>query len=339
MKFGFTLLTILSILWCAAPPARGEESQGGPTEHSSTIPEEIRVFSNVQAPRKYLSLMDIVDPSTIPDPWKELMRARDIGEAPALGKQKVVRPEKLRIYLELFLEANGADPSRVKLRVPPSIQVVRASRRLDHATLEKIFTDYVLSHTSHAPEDVSVEKVRARGSPILPAGDWTHEVKGEKGDRLAGSVALTVDFFVDGEKARSLEITGRVEIYQRVVHARIPLDKDTVLEPFHVELRRAKVPSNSIPYATRLEEVVGKKLARDLESGTPIHLRMLDKHVVVEKGAPVTIVHRDGGLKLTAKGLAEKEGGVGDVIQVSNLSSHRTVVGRVVDSETVLLLP
>jgi len=30
---------------------------------------------------------------------------------------------------------------------------------------------------------------------------------------------------------------------------------------------------------------------------------------------------------------------VGDVIQVSNLSSHRTVVGRVVDSETVLLLP
>ena len=67
----------------------------------------------------------------------------------------------------------------------------------------------------------------------------------------------------------------------------------------------------------------------------PIELKDLDKPLVLKRGDPVMIVFDQPGLQVSAKGQANADGGVGDTLAVTNVSSKKTVVCKVVDGQTV----
>jgi flagella basal body P-ring formation protein FlgA len=75
--------------------------------------------------------------------------------------------------------------------------------------------------------------------------------------------------------------------------------------------------------------VIGKVTRRTLLPGVPIPLSALADPKAVANGARVRIVFDEGGVVITAYGLALQAGGVGDVISVRNLDSGLTLSGLV----------
>jgi flagella basal body P-ring formation protein FlgA len=87
--------------------------------------------------------------------------------------------------------------------------------------------------------------------------------------------------------------------------------------------------AENLAVAGSAEELVGKVARRTLLPGRLIARNAVSVPMVVQKGTIVPAVYRHGELTITASVLALQSGALGEVIQVRNIDSGKTIVGAV----------
>jgi len=83
------------------------------------------------------------------------------------------------------------------------------------------------------------------------------------------------------------------------------------------------------PFAETRSAAVGKMARRTLLPGAAIPLAALDFPRLVVNGAVVSLVYIEGGLSISAVGMALQDGAAGDFVKVRNDDSGVTVTGVV----------
>ncbi len=73
------------------------------------------------------------------------------------------------------------------------------------------------------------------------------------------------------------------------------------------------------------QDIIGKSARYPLREGAVVRAADLSNPVVVKKSQSVKVVWSVGGINLSMTGLAQKDGAAGDVIQVLNPTSKKTV--------------
>ncbi|HBA56061.1 MAG TPA: flagella basal body P-ring formation protein FlgA [Syntrophorhabdus aromaticivorans] len=111
--------------------------------------------------------------------------------------------------------------------------------------------------------------------------------------------------------------------------------KGDVIRRDSVALRDTSLNDRRSVYPSRLEDVVGKTLKKDVPGGTVITSPLLDNPVVIERGEVVSIVAENRRIVVRAKGRALEKGRMGDSIRVKNTSSDREIYGKVVGDSVV----
>lgn len=91
--------------------------------------------------------------------------------------------------------------------------------------------------------------------------------------------------------------------------------------------RRPKVEVAGEP-ASR-DRSIGLQVRRTMRAGTPIRVADIVKPDFVQRDQPVTIIYQVPGLYLTTRGKAIENGTEGDVVNVINLQTKRTLTGIV----------
>jgi flagella basal body P-ring formation protein FlgA len=297
---------------------------------------EIRVLSNITVNDKEVSLAEICDPETLPGEWKSIMGGLNIGDAPPAGSEKFIDPGQLRTYLVRLLDSYKINPSEVKFDIPDRIVVRREATRITQEMIEEIFKRFVFENSPWKQEEINIQRVRFSGIPLIPTGKMTYEVTASSGkERFIGNVTATVDFYVNGEKVRTLGIVGKVEVFGNVYLASRPMKQNEMLSQADLEVHKMNLTDSADRFATRLDQVENRRVLRNLGVHQPLELKDLDKPLVLKRGDQVKIVYEEPGLSLTANGKANADGGVGDTLAVTNESSQKTVHCRVVDSRTV----
>lgn len=297
--------------------------------------QEVHVLGNVSANRSRVSLLDLVDRGTIPEPWRKSMASVDIGEAPSVGSQKYIDPRNLHPFLCQFIEAQGTASSRVKIHLPEKIVVERKSMEVSQERIEAIYREAVADRAPWNQEDMVFQRIAVSGQAILPDGELTHEVAFSPRERFVGNVAATIDLHVNGEKIRSLRVMGKIDLNMNVVRLTRPLKQNETIGPDDLETRRITIGDPPDQYVTRPEQAVGKRLVRNTAAHQPLEVKDLDRALVLKKGDMVTVVYDHPGLRLTAKGQAKEDGARGDSIRVHNSASNKTIPCRIVDAHTV----
>ncbi len=99
-----------------------------------------------------------------------------------------------------------------------------------------------------------------------------------------------------------------------------------------VTMTDAEVNGNVI---TDLNDIVGRAAKHAMRAGQVMHGFDIARPVAVERGRIVTIIYTVPLINLTAQGIAQEQGGVGDAIRVTNNKSNTTVIAEVVDAHTV----
>lgn len=94
---------------------------------------------------------------------------------------------------------------------------------------------------------------------------------------------------------------------------------------------------NRREYPSRLEDITGRILKKDVVEGTVISYPIIDDPIVIHKGEIIDIVVENKKLFVQTKGKAMEKGRLGDSIRVKNLSSDREIVGRVVSGDKILV--
>jgi len=139
-----------------------------------------------------------------------------------------------------------------------------------------------------------------------------------------GSVTLRFTDGFGGERA----VAVRLSWSQPAVVAARALERGSVIAPGDVDIREVRV-LRSQPLASRVEEVVGQRLGKNLSAGDPILLNSLSLSPIIQRGDPVLITMRRPGFIIEVRGEALDSGAEGEVIRVRNLQS-RSVVQAVV---------
>jgi flagella basal body P-ring formation protein FlgA len=296
---------------------------------------EIHILRAAEVKQRDVSLADICDQATIPQEWRTILAGLNIGEAPLAGSEKFIDPAQLRNYLIRVIESQGVNSSDVTLDIPDQIIVKRESVRITQEQIEAIFRKYVSEDSPWKQEDVVVQRIHYSGLPTIPTGPMTYEVIPGSKQKYIGNVTASIDFYVYGEKVRTLGVAGRVEVHQNVFIAARPLRQNEMITRADLELQKVNITDAADQYAMRPDQVENRRVLRNLGVHQPLELKDLDKPLVLKRGDPVTIVFDLPGLQVTAKGQVNVDAGVGDTLAVTNVSSKKTVYCKVVDSQTV----
>lgn len=268
-----------------------------------------------------------------PDP---LLIARlgniDIGRAPLPGRKRVIES---RHILARMNKSTGGLPRDIGLDFPQRLEVSRKAVTIAKERIAEIAAEWVLARVPWDQENVRVAKVQANTAVVLPQGRVTYQVKSPGKLDFLNTIALSVQFLVDGQAVKRAWVTLNLEVIAPVVVVRKPMGRYQPIESQDVTVvlkDLAKLPSG---YFTDPAEVIGKRVKRTVYGNTVLREDLVELPPLVNRGDVVTIIAEAGALRITARGEVKAKGRKGERISVVNLDSRKRVSARVLDARTV----
>ncbi|CCD99916.1 flagellar basal body P-ring formation chaperone FlgA [Bradyrhizobium sp. STM 3809] len=132
-----------------------------------------------------------------------------------------------------------------------------------------------------------------------------------------------------GTAPTKLRYTGTaIETVEAMVLTR-NIDRNEVIRSSDLQVeRRPRAELGGAEPASR-ELAVGMQMRRPVRAGQALKATDLAKPDLVQRDQAVTLIYQTAGIYLTTRGKALESGTEGDVVNVLNLQSKRTVTGRV----------
>ena len=211
-----------------------------------------------------------------------------------------------------------------------SITVRRAGRRITAEDISKAITEALVTQHQLNP-DLEVE---------LNAGQLETTVESTASQPLVirnlsyngASGRFEAVYVVPGSRALELnpgKIVGTIADIMRVPVLARPILRGDVVAAGDITIERRRRSDLVGDVFVDPAKIIGNAARRPLPRGTLLREADIQRPEVVEKNASVTMTYEQPGLQLTMRGKALAGGAMGEVIQVQNVNSKRTVEATV----------
>ena len=322
-KTGFSII----VAWICFFIAGAFHADAATSKHPDTaISASITIHSAVTVTGSRIYLNDVIESDThLPTNTKDMV----LMNAPAPGKDKFL-PGK---WVASVIRTKGRLSDSVEITAPEQVHIRRAYQTITTERLEDFFYSYVEGRIED-PE-FKITRIKVRGTDKFPVGAITLDLLEPEPQKITGRVNLRVMVKVDGEKFGWLTLSGWVDCYETVVCTSSYLSRGTVLKPADLEYERMNTSRMPAAVIRDLNDAVGKRLKRNIKAGNYLRRNMLSVPPVIHKGDKVKLVAKSGNIKIVTLGIAKSAGGTGDQIRIENMTSKKTIVGRIKDASTV----
>ena len=247
---------------------------------------------------------------------KPIFRAPDLGQTGAVPAHAVL--DAVRPFGLIAVDARGIEEVVVthqsRVMAPPDIEArivaaLTARHNVGKAESLKISFDR---------EVRPIELAMAKGEPALTRFSYD-----------PFSRRFDVTFELPGNARAQWRYTGSaVETIESAVATR-PLARGDVIKAGDIVIeRRPKNEFTSEPPALA-DAVVGQAARRVVRAGQPLRNADLMKPEIVQKNDTVMLYYEVPGIVLTMRGKALESGAEGDLVNVLNVNSKRTIQGVV----------
>ena len=149
---------------------------------------------------------------------------------------------------------------------------------------------------------------------------------------------VTTEVRCQGPRPWKIYVPVSLAVYQPVVIAARALPRDGLLTADDVSLAERDIARLDYGFLSTVEDVVGHRLRRPVAAGEALTPGNLEMPPLVRRGQRVTVQARSGGLVVRMAGVAQADGIRGQVIEVKNLNSRRTVQAVVRSAQSVEVL-
>jgi flagella basal body P-ring formation protein FlgA len=150
-----------------------------------------------------------------------------------------------------------------------------------------------------------------------------------------GPVSFSVSFSVRGHLVKKISVPATIEVWSDVIVAAKPLGRNQPVSPGSIKVVRmnlSRAPANAI---LSKEQVVGMRVNRSIAANSILRSDQIEIPPVVKRGDLVQVLAQSKGMKISVKGVAKQNGGVGERIRVQNMRSKRIIYAQVLDDQTV----
>ena len=192
--------------------------------------------------------------------------------------------------------------------------------------LETAVVEYLQRSEIQGRHEISINRIDPRLR--LPQCDQALSVRLESPAQPIGRVSTRVR--CDGSTPWTVFVPGEVRLYRQVVILTRPLKRMSVISAADLSLVERDIGQINQGYLTDIQQAVGKKLTRRLQSDQVLAPNYLQIAEVIRKGDQVVISARSSTVNVRMPGEALSSGSPGQQIQVRNLRSQRVIRARVI---------
>lgn len=284
---------------------------------------EIRFLAESQIEAPMITLGDIANFSEI-SPLADALGSKQICPSPKPGESLTLVTRK--IVLRFSKELSGQGP--INWTGSGESKITRKGLKIGHNEIEDTISEYLEKRRPNLPQaDYSFVPRELPLPFILPIGELqTAVTPGKPG--IIGSRRFTITYRVNGIIVKNISVRGKLKALAPVAILTQNVPRNSILMPNMVQLQVKDLSTLRDP-CTDLREVLGKKLIRNLRTGSVLDLSSIEFPPVIQKGQLVKIMINRNGLQLTASGIAAMNGKQDQVIRVMNSGSRKVIFCKV----------
>jgi flagella basal body P-ring formation protein FlgA len=220
----------------------------------------------------------------------------------------------------LALPLAAAQPAVAQTKVASA--GIGATRIIGEREIGHRIADMVKQRNGGRPVEIHFHGM---GNEIaVPAGNSAFQVDEFSYDTRSGRFYATV-----ASSADNIKVSGRAQAVEAIPVLKNRIASGQVISRGDIEWLQVPANRYGAGYIDRIEELVGQTPRRALAAGMPIRNADIGKPEAISKNGLVTMVAQAPGLTITTTGRAMENGSIGDVVQVMNLQSKRTVQATV----------
>lgn len=323
MKYIVALLVLVSIFI----------SGTGTTVHAQEYRPRLSITQDIQVTSENVTLGDI---AKIEGSYSDFSKL--IDDLKAVPLSLTLRPlESTSIpgsKILDFITAKGIPLDAFGYSIPVEIKIIRDGQAI---TKEEITNIARSELQSDADLELHVKGVEWESEQIVPRGEIKYSIE-RLGAPDRGKMPIRVTAHQGERIAAKFLATALVDDWRSIPVIRGRLDRGSVIGSADIQMIRSNLASLPIDVALNEEEIRGKRVTRSLTSGDPVRKSDLDIPPVIERGKLVKMIYQNGSFTASASGIALEPGFENDVIQLRNDRSNKTVRGKVVNADEVLVL-
>lgn len=271
---------------------------------------------------------------------------RVVGEAPAdvvsslskvqlwkgpggIGRQQAVPRKQLVKLLQYY--APELAPACV---YPNRLVVQRGGRVFERREIEQAVVEFLTPRLALPGAEVELREYRMPDYIFLPDELGNIEIVAQ-GDVKPGPVSVILRAKgTDGRISRRVAASLFADVWKTVPCAAKPINRLEEVTPAKVTFMRKNLAYISTPWDG---EGGPYRLTRPVGTGQPLLLEGMESVPMVAKGERVDLVFQGRSVRLSIRAVALADAEFGDMVEVRNLQSKRTVLATVMDTSTVVV--
>jgi len=227
-----------------------------------------------------------------------------------------------------------AAPLAVSPPVAAQVQVASATsatRYIGEREISRRIADMVKQRNGGRPVEIFFHGM---GNELeVPASTAAFQVEDFSFDTRSGRFYGTV-----ASTAASIKVSGRAQVVEAIPVLKNRITAGQVISRNDVEWLQVPANRYGAGFVDRFDDLIGQTPRRALAAGMPIRAADIGKPEVIAKNSLVTMVVQGPGLTITTTGRAMESGSIGDVVQVMNPQSKRTIQATVTGTNLVQVI-
>lgn len=249
-----------------------------------------------------------------------IFRAPDLGSTGTVSADAVLEAVRKHALV-------GVDARNVQ-----DVIVTRASRTIPASVIEEAISRTLARQFDlGSNKDIVVTFAREmRAIYVEPSAKGDLRVAHIDYDLRSGRFDAAIEIPSAGGKRSVVQVAGRATATVEVATAARTIERGTVLKDADLIMERRPRAEIGRDVITKPAQAAGLAVRSNMQPGHPIRSAELMKPDLVQRNDMVTIVYEVPGVMLTIRGKAAEGGAEGDVINVLNEQSKRTLQGVIV---------
>ena len=249
-----------------------------------------------------------------------------LRESPAPGTEQSVAATEVLERMRLA----GVQVEAIGYALPQSMKVRRAGRILRRQEVEEA----IEAALGTLGKDIELRSITYKEDVFVPSANITVSAKPFR-STAGAQVGFSVEVQSPAAEPQRFPVYATIDEWAEVPVAARPVTRGSVLSADDVVMARMNIRAIPRDSARSPRDIIGLEIGTDVGYGEMFRRGKLVVPPIINPGARVTLLYREGPLEASASGVAIEAGAYGDVIRVRNESSKRVVSGTVLEPGVV----
>jgi flagella basal body P-ring formation protein FlgA len=294
---------------------------------------EVRILPESVVYGEYYVLGDIAELDGFDLEVIQQLAQVQVGKSPLPGRSHLIT----KAQVENRIRHQVGDKT-LKLVHPARVMISRAALKITGEQLQKIILEEARKHYAEY-KDIQIDVRTQLQDIFIPKGNASYEIKRIGDDlRIGGYSSWMLSLKLDDKEVRKLLIRLKVQVFEDVVVARDRIPRGSQIGENDIQQIRKDISGKQPGFTSDPDLVVGEFARRDISRNETIDPKLVEKPIIINRGARVKLVYRTPNLYLSNLALAMRDGREGDLIPFRTLDSQKTIYAVIRDANVAEIM-